>query len=121
MKSIELSKSLEKEFNKHSNPCIAKSQKKYMRNQFEFIGLTASKRREIQKTFFQNIQINDLTEFITSLWNLNKRDYQYLGQELLYSNHKNFKVGDIKLIFGVPKSIFGSRFLLLKVFSVEIF
>lgn len=98
MKSIELSKSLEKEFNKHSNPCIAKSQKKYMRNQFEFIGLTASKRREIQKTFFQNIQINDLTEFITSLWNLNKRDYQYLGQELLYSNHKNFKVGDIKLI-----------------------
>ena len=98
MKSIELIKSLEKEFNKHSNPSIAISQKLYMRNQFEFFGLTANKRREIQKTFFQNLEINDLNKFIYELWNLNKRDYQYLGQELLYSNHKNFKVGDIKLI-----------------------
>ncbi|MDA9726944.1 DNA alkylation repair protein [Bacteroidota bacterium] len=98
MKSIELIKSLEKEFNKHSNPSIARSQKAYMRNQFEFLGLTANKRREIQNTFFQNLEINDLNKFIYELWNLNKRDYQYLGQELLYSNHKNFKVGDIKLI-----------------------
>ena len=51
MKSIELIKSLEKEFNKHSNPNTARSQKAYMRNQFEFLGLTANKRREIQNTF----------------------------------------------------------------------
>jgi len=98
MKSIELIKSLEKEFNKHSNPSIAKSQKAYMRNQFEFIGLTANKRREIQKKFFQNLEINDLNKFIYKLWNLNGRDYQYLAQELLYSNHKKFKAEDIQLI-----------------------
>ncbi len=97
MKSIELIKSLEKEFNKHSNPNIARSQKAYMRNQFEFLGLTANKRREIQKKFFHNLEINDLNKFIYKLWNLNKRDYQYLGQELLYSNHENFKAEDIKL------------------------
>ena len=98
MKSIELIKSLKKEFNKHSIPSIARSQKAYMRNQFEFLGITANKRREIQKKFFQNVEINDLNKFIYELWNLNERDYQYLAQELLYSNHKNFKVEDIKLI-----------------------
>ena len=98
MKSIELIKSLEKEFNKHSMPSIARSQKAYMRNQFEFLGLTANKRREIQKKFFQNLEINDLNKFIYKLWNLNERDYQYLAQELLYSNHKNLKTEDIKLI-----------------------
>ena len=98
MKSIELIKSLEKEFNKHSNPSIARSQKAYMRNQFEFLGLTANKRREIQKKFFQNLEINDLNKFIYKLWNLNGRDYQYLAQELLYSNHKNLKAEDIQLI-----------------------
>ena len=61
------------------------------------MGLTANKRREIQNTFFQNLEIKDLNKFIYSLWNLNKRDYQYLGQELLYLNHKNFKIEDIKL------------------------
>ena len=98
MKSIELIKSLEKEFNKHSSPSIARSQKAYMRNQFEFLGLTANKRREIQKKFFQNLEINDLNKFIYKLWNLNGRDYQYLAQELLYSNHKNLKAEDIQLI-----------------------
>ena len=97
MKSNELIKSLEKQFLKYSNLNIAKSQKAYMRNQFNFFGLTASKRREIQKSHFNSFQINDLNSFITLLWNLNQRDYQYLAQELLYSNHKEFKVKDIKL------------------------
>ena len=81
MKSIELIKSLEKEFNKHSNPNTARLQKAYMRSQFEFFGLTAKKRREIQKKLFQDLEINDLNKFIYSLWNLNKRDFQYLGQD----------------------------------------
>ena len=46
--SIALINSLEKEFNKHSNHIFAKSQKAYMRNQFDFYGLTANQRREIQ-------------------------------------------------------------------------
>ncbi len=97
MKSNELIKSLEKEFNKYSIPAIAKSQKAYMRNKFDFFGLTASKRREIQKTYFNYFQINDLKEFVTLLWNLNQRDYQYIAQELLYVNYKEFKVKDVKL------------------------
>jgi len=97
MKSNEFIKSLEKEFNKHSNPSIAKSQKVYMRNQFEFYGLTANKRREIQNSFVKNNPITDLKKLATSLWNLKNRDYQYFAQELIYSNHKKFKIDDINL------------------------
>ena len=97
MKSNEFIKSLEKEFNKHSNPLIAKSQKVYMRNQFEFYGLTANKRREIQNSFVKNNPITDLKKLATSLWNLKNRDYQYFAQELIYSNHKKFKIDDINL------------------------
>ena len=49
MEKIAFINSLEKEFNNHSNQIVAKSQKAYMRNQFDFYGLTASLRREIQK------------------------------------------------------------------------
>ena len=97
MKSNEFIKSLEKEFKKHSDPSIAKSQKEYMRNQFEFHGLRAKKRREIQNSFLKGNQINDLKKLITSLWNLKHRDYQYFAQELIYSNHKKIKIDDINL------------------------
>ena len=40
---------------------------------------------------------NDLKKLITYLWNLKHRDYQYFAQELIYSNHKKFKVDDINL------------------------
>ena len=60
-------KSLEKEFNKHSKSSIAKSQKAYMRNQFEFHGLTANKRREIQNSFIKKNTITDLKKLTTSL------------------------------------------------------
>ncbi|WP_262890264.1 DNA alkylation repair protein [Maribacter aquimaris] len=42
---------LEQEFEAHSNPQIAEGQKAYMRNQFEFYGLTSPKRKEIQRPF----------------------------------------------------------------------
>ena len=44
MKVNKLIESLEKEFKKKSNPTVAKSQKAYMRNQFDFHGLTANER-----------------------------------------------------------------------------
>ncbi len=64
--------SLEKEFNKYSNEAIAASQKKYMRNQFEFHGLTANKRREIQNLLLKSLQINNLKKIVPLLWNKKK-------------------------------------------------
>ena len=41
------------EFEKNINAKVSSEQKAYMRMQFEFYGLKAKKRREIQKTVFQ--------------------------------------------------------------------
>ena len=48
METIVFINSLEKEFNNHSNKIIAKSQKAYMRNQFNFYGLTASQEEKFK-------------------------------------------------------------------------
>ena len=56
MKVNKLIESLEKEFKKKSNPTVAKSQKAYMRNQFDFHGLTANERRDIQYPLFKKKQ-----------------------------------------------------------------
>jgi len=97
MKPKEFIRSLEKEFNKHSNSSIAKSQKAYMRNQFEFYGLIAKKRREVQKLLLTSFQLNDLKKIIISLWNKKQRDYQYFAQELVFMHRERFKVEDIEL------------------------
>lgn len=91
---------LEKEFNNHSDPMIAEAQKAYMRNQFEFYGLTANQRRIIQKPLFKayTSSINKKPqELIETLWMKKERDYQYCAQELIMKNTKQFKVEDITL------------------------
>ena len=92
--------SLEKEFNKHSNQIVAKSQQAYMRNQFDFYGLTASQRREIQKPIIKNhitLLKNNLEQITETLWKKEQRDYQYCAQELILQNAKQFKISDIYL------------------------
>ena len=100
MKPNEFINSLEKEFNKHSNQIVAKSQQAYMRNKFNFYGLTASQRREIQKPIIKKyIQLlkTNLEQLIKNLWEKEHRDYQYCAQELILHNTKQFKISDIYL------------------------
>ena len=100
MEKIVFINSLEKEFNNHSNKIIAKSQKAYMRNQFNFYGLTASQRREIQKPIlkehFASLKPN-IEKLTKTLWKKEQRDYQYLAQELVLQNAQQFKISDIHL------------------------
>jgi len=100
MDSTNLLKSLESEFNKHSNLIIAKGQKAYMRNQFDFYGLRARVRREIQKPLFSQHSLlskPNLEQVIRILWTKKERDYQYCAQELLFKNAIQFTRDDIKL------------------------
>ena len=95
MEEIEFINSLEKEFNNYSNQIVAKSQKAYMRNQFDFYGLTANQRREIQKPilkkYFTSLKPN-IEQLTKTLWKKEQRDYQHLAQELVLQNTKQFKV-----------------------------
>ncbi|PKP40857.1 MAG: DNA alkylation repair protein [Bacteroidetes bacterium HGW-Bacteroidetes-12] len=93
-------KTLELEFAQHANPKIALEQKAYMRNQFEFYGLKATERREIQKPFFVKEYLpkkDELDNIMKSLWEKTQRDYQYFGQELAFKYVKQIKKKDIEL------------------------
>lgn len=63
-KMTEYLKILIAEFEKNSNPQIASEQKAYLRNLFEFYGLKADKRREIQKPFLIKQHLPERSELI---------------------------------------------------------
>lgn len=93
-------KTLELEFAQHANPKIGLEQKAYMRNQFEFYGIKATERREIQKPFFIKEFLpkkDELDKIVIALWEKPQRDYQYFSQELAFNYVKQFEKKDIEL------------------------
>lgn len=91
---------LEIELEKNANPKIALEQKAYMRNQFEFFGIKATERREIQKPFFVKEFLpkkDELDNIVIALWEKPQRDYQYFSQELAYKYLNQFEEKDIAL------------------------
>jgi 3-methyladenine DNA glycosylase AlkD len=99
-KMTEFINTLEIEFEKNINAKVALEQKAYMRNQFEFYGLKATERREIQKPFFVKEylpQKREIDQIIKTLWEKPQREYQHLAQELAFKYVKQLEQKDIKL------------------------
>ena len=93
--------SLEIEFEKKANPIIASKQKLYMRNQFEYYGMTTNIRRDVSKKFLQKDYLpvkNDLEKLVKKLWNKPERDYHLFAQELVFKYKKQFEKTDIILL-----------------------
>ncbi len=96
----EFIKTLETELESNSNPEVASGQKAYMRNQFEFYGLTTTKRREIQRPFFSKGHLpekGELAKIVRELWAKPQREYQYFSQELAFKYVKQLEERDIEL------------------------
>ena len=92
---------LRTEFKNNANPKIALEQKAYMRNQFEYYGIKAPDRREIQKAFFLKEHLPtkmEIEPLLKVLWLLPQRDYQYFSQELFHKYVRQFDIEDIDLI-----------------------
>lgn len=88
------------EFEKEANPAIAVKQKAYMRNQFEFLGLTAPIRQEIQKPFMVIKYLpakTELTTIVKTCWSRPERDYHHFAQEFTLKYKKQFDKEDIEL------------------------
>ena len=71
MQRHKLINDLEIEFKKNEDVAIAKEQKAYMRNQFEFYGLKTQLRRDIQKPFLKKESLpakNEIEEIVKILW-----------------------------------------------------
>ncbi|MGK0289075.1 MAG: 3-methyladenine DNA glycosylase AlkD [bacterium] len=70
----------------HHNQQNALQMKKYMRNQFEFLGIRSPQRKLIFKEFLQNHKIPEeqsLPIVVQELWNQEEREFQHLALELL--------------------------------------
>ncbi len=91
---------LSSEFKKHADSTIAVKQKAYLRDQFEFYGLTTTKRRVIQKPFLVKSFLpekNELEELVKALWKKPEREYHYFAQELAFKYAKKLEKDDIRL------------------------
>lgn len=91
---------LEIEFIKNSDKENAINQKVYMRNQFDFFGISSPIRKNIQKEFLKETypQKIELEKIIVNLWYKPQREYQYFSQELLYKFVKEFEKKDIEFL-----------------------
>jgi len=92
---------LELELMRNANTKIAKEQKAYMRNQFEFYGIKTPLRREIQKPFLAKSYLppkTDLEEIVKTLWNKPQRECQFIAQELVFKYTRQFDKNDIVLL-----------------------
>lgn len=87
-------------FNKNKNIENAFSMKKYMRNQFEFLGIKTPIRREISKNLFTKEFLYNqfITENVLYLWNLPEREYQYFAIDFLLKKKKDIKLESFELI-----------------------
>lgn len=73
----------------------------YMKNLFPFSGLDATKRKAIVSKVKQNYKIttgDQLTAIVLSLWQLEQREYQYIGADLLNTYRKKLTSAHLEII-----------------------
>ncbi len=73
-------------FHQNANPAQAAPMKKYMRDQFAYLGIKTPERRELQKQFYEKYGLPfvvELKPILLDLWALPQREYQYTAVGLL--------------------------------------
>ncbi len=79
------------EFEKHSTTEKAPQMKAYMKDQFEFLGLSRPERDIIQKEIIPLLPVKDaktLEAVVRQLWKLPHREFQYLALDLMVKHKK---------------------------------
>jgi len=78
--------SLKTLFDQNADPVQAAPMKKYMRDQFEYLGIKTPKNTALQKEFYKEHglpELSELDEILRDLWSLPEREFQYVGMGLL--------------------------------------
>ena len=73
---------LKKPFEQNANPSQAPAMKKYMRDQFEYLGIKTPQRLALEKEFYAEHGLPEITELDTilrELWSLPQREFQYIA------------------------------------------
>lgn len=88
-------------FEKNANPAQAVPMKKYMRDQFEYLGIKTPQNVALQKEFFAEHgypALSDLDTILRGLWSLPEREFQYVAVGLLGRFNKEIPAKFIKTI-----------------------
>ena len=88
-------------FEKNANPSQAVPMKKYMRGQFEYLGIKTPQNKSLMKEFLSKYglpPIEDLDAILRDLWALPEREFQYVGLGLLDKLEKKLPAKFIKPI-----------------------
>jgi len=88
-------------FEENANPAQAGPMKKYMREQFEYLGIKTPQNVALQKEFFKEHGLPDVSELDTvlrELWALPQREFQYVAVGLLGRFQKQVPANFIKTI-----------------------
>lgn len=86
------------EFSKHANTMVAAGARAYMRNQFDYFGMTTPRRRLVQKKFHSAIvppPFEAVPAIMKKLWNQPQRELQYFAMELYEKYKKLFTQKDV--------------------------
>ncbi len=93
--------SLKTLFEQNANPVQAAPMKKYMRDQFEYLGIKTPQNRTLQKEFYKTYglpELSELDEVLRDLWSLPQREFQYIAVGLLGRFNKQIPASFIKTI-----------------------
>lgn len=93
--------SLKTLYEQNADPAQAAPMKKYMRDQFEYLGIKTPKNAELQKQFFAEHglpAISELDLILRDLWSLPQREFQYVAVGLLGRFSKQIPSTFIKTI-----------------------
>lgn len=89
---------VENGFNKHANAQVAAGAKAYMRDQFEYFGMTTPRRRLVQQKFHSDFPLppfQAVPQIVKQLWKKPKRELHYFAQELYEKYKKLFTASDV--------------------------
>lgn len=83
-------------FAKNANPTDKIPMESYMRNQFEFYGIRAGKRRDISRAFIKEAKLSDKIDwdFLETLFRDSAREINYLGLDILKAQTKLLTLSD---------------------------
>ncbi len=93
--------SLKTLFERNADPFQAGPMKKYMRDQFEYLGIKTPRNVALQKQFFEEFgfpSLSDLDPILRDLWSLPQREFQYVAVGLLGRFNKQITAKFIKTI-----------------------
>jgi 3-methyladenine DNA glycosylase AlkD len=88
-------------FEQNANPVQAVPMKKYMRDQFQYLGIKTPQNGALQKEFYEKYGFPPLSELDTvlrDLWSLPQREFQYVAVGLLGRFNKQIPATFIKTI-----------------------